>query len=771
MIKNQLTLVLRHFSRRKLASCIILFSIGIAISISTLLYSFIQRETRTDQFHSKVGAIYRLLSNDPFADTGTTLSFIRKDASDYVSTNYPEIKRVCKITDLSPNGVMIDHAADSYDKAIVIAVDTSFYNMFDYPFLRTGRNMGSDPSGITITEQLALKIFGQTDVLGEVLIVHYDTLKINLTITGVMSTIIENTHFKFDALVPFDAFDQYLGASTTYLELNELALGKDVEAKISDDQQMPSLVGPGKCNYFLQPLPDIYFDKNNVKSFTTARDMDFIKALWLIIIFILFIGGFNFLNLFIISLVDRRKEFGIRKIQGATAVNIRVSIVFETFVYVFVGLVFSITISLLSLPVINQIFVSEISIGYLFKPAILGAVAILFAALVVIVSFVLTFYMNRIQPVSLLSEKSMVKISVNKGFFTLQFVISLALILSAVVIIKQVQFIKDKPLGFEREIIEIRLPREGKTSDLFSLKIKLDQHSLFKSVSLSSGNPVSGNQQIRFDLSDDEFYTTYFMEGDETLIETLGLHLTAGTVPSPSSGKDKVVNEKFVRYFNINDPIGSPVPGGEGEKIIGVVSDFNVASLRLEIPLYMIGYDEAPSRLLINYSGTQPDDAMQQIQVYWNEIFPNSPVAYSFLGDQLLSKHKDDLQFSRIAVTFSLVSILISCFGLFALAQSSCQKKGKEIAIRKSLGASSSDMIYLLITDLGKWVVLSFALGSIMGYLGIQRWMETFVYRTGIDWKVFAITATIGMFFFLTAISSQTLKAAKANPTKGLRYE
>lgn len=184
MIKNQLTLVLRHFSRRKLASCIILFSIGIAISISTLLYSFIQRETRTDQFHSKVGAIYRLLSNDPFADTGTTLSFIRKDASDYVSTNYPEIKRVCKITDLSPNGVMIDHAADSYDKAIVIAVDTSFYNMFDYPFLRTGRNMGSDPSGITITEQLALKIFGQTDVLGEVLIVHYDTLKINLTITG-----------------------------------------------------------------------------------------------------------------------------------------------------------------------------------------------------------------------------------------------------------------------------------------------------------------------------------------------------------------------------------------------------------------------------------------------------------------------------------------------------------------------------------------------------------------------------------------------------------
>jgi putative ABC transport system permease protein len=714
-----------------------------------------------------------LLSNDPFADNDKdkTLSFIKKDASNYVSTNYPEIKRICKITDLSPNGVTIDHAADSYDKAMVLAVDSSFYEMFDYPFLRTGRNMGSDPSGITITENFAVKIFGQTDVLGEILIVHYDTLRINFTVTGVLGTISENTHFKFDALVPFHALDQYLGASTTYLELHKLASAKDVEAKISDDQQMPSLVGPGKCDYFLQPLPDIYFDKNNVKSFTTAREMDFIKALWLIIIFILFIGAFNFLNLFIISLVDRRKEFGIRKIQGATAVNIRVSIVFETFVYVFVGLVVSIAISLLCLPVVNQIFVSEISIGYLFEPAILGAVAILFAALVLIVSFVLTFYMNRIQPVTLLNEKSMVKISLNKGFFTLQFVISLALILSAVVIIKQVQFIKDKPLGFEREIIEIRLPREGKSSDLFTLKTKLDQHSIFKSVSLSSGNPVSGNQQIRFDLNDKEFYSPYFMKGDEQLIKTLGLHLRAGTVPSPSSGNDKVVNEKFVRHFNISDPLGAPVPGGSGEKIIGVVSDFNVSSLRQEIPLYMIGYDEVPSRLLINYSGTQPDDAVQQLQVYWNEIFPNSPVTYTFLGDQLLSKHKDDLQFSRIAITFSLVSILISCFGLFALAQSSCQKKGKEIAIRKSLGASSGNMIYFLITDFGKWVVLSFTLGSIMGYFGIQSWMETFAYRIEIDWKVFAITSIIGMSFFLLAVSSQTLKAAKANPIKGLRYE
>lgn len=772
MIKNQLTLVLRHFSRRKLASLIIFFSIGIAISIATLLYTFIQRETRTDRFHSKVSSVYRLLSNDPFdGDKGKTLSFIKKDASDYVSTNYPEIKNVCKITDLSPNGITIDHASDSYDNAVVLAVDTSFYDMFDYPFLRTARNMGRDPSGITITEKLAVKIFGQTDVLGEDLIVHYDTLKINFTVTGVMGTIKENTHFKFNALVPFHALDQYLKASTTYLELQEQGSEKKVEAKISDDQQMPSLAGPGKCDYFLQPLPDVYFDKNNVKSFTTARDMDFIKALWLIIVFILFIGAFNFLNLFIISLVDRRKEFGVRKIQGATAVNIRASIVFEIFVYIFIGLIVSIAISLLCLPLINQIFVSEISIAYLFKPGILGAVAILFAALVLIVSFVLTFYMNRIQPVSLLNEKSMVKVGLNKGFFTLQFVISLALILSAVVIIKQVQFIKDKPLGFEREIIEIRLPKEGKFSDLSALKTKLEQHSLFKSVSLSSGNPVSGNQQIRFDLNDKEFYSAYFMQGDERLIKTLGLHLTAGTVPSPSTGEDKVVNEKFVRHFNINNPIGTPVPGGKGEKIIGVVSDFNVSSLKQEIPLYMIGYDEAPSRLLINYKGAHLDDARQQLQVYWNEIFPNSPITFAFLGDQLLSKHKDDLQFTRIAITFSLVSILISSFGLFALAQSSCQKKGKEIAIRKSLGASSGDMIFFLITDFGKWVALSIALGSIMGYFGIRHWMETFAYRIAIDWKVFAITSAIGMFFFLLAISSQTLKAAKENPTKGLRYE
>jgi putative ABC transport system permease protein len=771
MILKELALVFRHFTRRKLSSLIIILSIGIALSISMLLYTFIQRETLTDRFHSKAGLVYRLLSNDPFADKGKTLAFIKKDASDYVSTNYPEIRRVCKITELSANGVVIEHESDSFEEVMVLAVDTSFYNMFDYPFLQKAKNIGNVPSGIAITESLAQKIFGQTDVLGEDLTVHYDTLKLHFTITGVMGTMSENTHLKFNALVSFDGLDKYLRGSTTYIELYEPASRKDVEAKISDDVQMPSLVGPGKCDYFLQPLADVYFDKSNVRAFTIARSPEFIKALWLIVSFILLVGVFNFLNLFIISLVDRRKGFGVRRIQGATAANIRSSVAFEIFVYVFIALMVSIAFSIICLPVINAIFQSEVSVGYLFKPVILSAVAILVVGLILIVSLVLTFYINRIQPINLLNDKSMVKIGFNKAFFTLQFVISLALILSAVVIVKQVQFIKNKPLGFEREIIEARLPKGGKPSDLYTLKTKLNQHTLFKSVSLSNGNPVSANQQIRFELDDKEFYSPYFMAGDEGLIKTLGLQLKAGTVPSPSTGGDKVVNEKFIRHFNIEDPIGAPVPGGKGEKIIGVVSDFNVSSLKQEIPLYMIGYSEAPSRLLINYSGAPLDDAKHQIQVYWKEVFPNSPVTYSFLGEQLVSKHKDDLQFSRIIVTFSLVCIVMSCFGLFALAQSSCQKKGKEIAIRKSLGASTRSVVYVLITDFGKWVILSFGLASMLGYFGIRHWMETFAYRTNIDWPVFAITLGIGMCFFLLAISSETVKAAKANPINGLRYE
>lgn len=771
MITNQLNLVLRRFWKRRLPSIIIILSIGIAISISTLLYTFIQYETRTDRFHSQAGFVYRLLSNDPFADGDKTLSFIKKDASDYVASNFPEIRALCKITELSGNGVAVDHGTDTYEKVMVLAVDSSFYRMFDYPFLKTGKNIGRDHVGITITEKLALKIFGQVDVLGEELNIQYDTLRMLFTVTAVMGTTSENTHLNFDALVPFHTFDRYLGASTTYLQLDEHGLKKDVEAKISNDAQMPSLVGPGECDYFLQPLPDIYFDKSNVRKFTVARNVDFIKALWLIIFFILFIGAFNFLNLFIISLVDRRKELGVRKIQGASEGNIRAAMVFEIFVYLFIGLLVSVAISIICLPVVNQTFESEISVGYLFKPVILVAMAILFGALILVVSFVLTFYLNRIQPINLLSEKSTVRINFNKGFFTLQFVISLALILSAVVIIKQVQFIKNKPLGFERNIIELRLPKEGKVSDLLTLKTKLEQHSVFKNVSLSSGNPVSGNQQIRFDLDDKEFYSAYFMEGDDNLIKTLGLELKAGRGPSLSTGKDKVVNEKFVRHFHISDPIGAPIPGGNGEKIIGIVSDFNVSSLKQEIPLYMIGYNEAPSRILINYSGTKLDEVSLTLQAYWSEMFPNSPFTYSFLGDELLAKHKDDFQFGSIVITFSIVSILISCFGLFALAQSSCQKKGKEIAIRKSLGASILDVVYMLIIDFGKWITVSFAFAAIIGYFGIQRWMETFAYRTDIDWKVFVLTAAIGMFFFLLAISSQTVRAAKANPIKGLRHE
>jgi len=185
----------------------------------------------------------------------------------------------------------------------------------------------------------------------------------------------------------------------------------------------------------------------------------------------------------------------------------------------------------------------------------------------------------------------------------------------------------------------------------------------------------------------------------------------------------------------------------------------------------MIGYDGAPSRLLINYSGTRLDDAKEQLQLYWKEIFPDSPFICLFLGDQLVSKHKDDLQVSRIIIAFWLLSIVVSCFGLFALAQSTCRKKGSEIAIRKTLGASNQNVVYMLITDFGKWVVVSFSLGSVVGYLGIRSWMETFAYRTNIDWQVFAITFGVGMCFLLIAIGWQTFRVAKENPIRGLRYE
>ena len=646
-------------------------------------------------------------------------------------------------------------------------MDSSFYNIFDYPLLRTSNKLGNDPSGITITEKLARKIFGRVDVLGENLEVHFDTLEMPFTVAGVIDNVSENTHLKFDALVAFDAFDKYLQASTTYIELQERGSVKDVERKMSGDRQMPSLVGPGGCDYFLQPLSEVYFDLNNVKKFASARSREFIKAIWFVLFVVLVIGTFNFLNLFTTSLVDRRKEFAIRKIQGATSRNIRGALVLEILAYLAVGFGVSMVISFLCLPVVNQIFRSEISVGYLFKPLILGAVVILFAALVLIMSSVLTFYMNSVQAGTLVNDKSMVKTGLNKALFTLQFVVSLALIFSAVVIIKQMRFIKGKPLGFERQIIELRLPQEGKAADLHTLKTKVEQHSLFKSVSLSSGNPVSGNQEVRFDLNDKEFYSVYFMEGDEDLVETLGLHVTAGNGHLPSTGNDKVVNEKFVRYFNITDPIGSTIPGGKGEKIIGVVSDFNVSSLKKEIPLYMIGYKENSSRLLVNYSDASLDDTIPLLEVYWKEIFPNSPFIYSFLDDELLSKHAEDLQFSQIMTTFSLVSIVVSCFGLFALSRSSCQKKEKEIAIRKSLGASTRNVIYVLIADFGKWLILSFLLGSIVGYFGIGHWIEAFAYRVDIDWDVFAAS----LFFFLAAIGSQTIKAAKANPISGLRYE
>ena len=766
-LKISFLLFLRNISRRKISSLIILCSISVGIFISIMLFGFIQREKETDRFFGNSSNIFRLLSNDPFADSGT-LSYITKNVAEYVN-KYPEVENVCRVSELARGGVLIENNNQSLDGNMVVAVDKAFTDVFGLP-VNKRNDLVFSKNSIVLTESLATKIFGNIDPIGKELVVNYDTLKFPLAVSAILNFDHENTHFEFDALVDFSLFDSYISGASIYLNLNQNVDIEGLENKMSIDPSMPSLVGPGKCSYFFQKLSDIYFDLSNRRPFTKTRDPNFIFISWIIILLISVIATFNFINLHALSLVDRQKEFGLKKIVGASFSKVSIGVGFEVFLFLTSGLLVSVVLLIFFIPTFNDFFNTQLSFSYFFNSHVLIGIITFFMILILTVSGIMSFLIQKIKPIRLINGQNKNGFKVNKLFFASQFFISSALIFCAINIIKQVNFIESKPLGFDRDIIEMKLPKGSSKSKMSLLKEELTKFSQINKskLSVTSGNPISGNRIIRYDLGGDEFYTPYFMEGDEDLITTLGLEIEIGSQTNSKNGK--IVNRKLVKYFNLADPIGKVLPGTIDQQIGSVVNDFNVASLKSEIPLYIIGYNEVGTRLLINFKEMNLEELKTVLLSTWTKVFPDYPFQYTIINDELLSKHKGDLFLSKLIVAFAFLSILISSFGLYSLAKSDCQSKEKEIAIRKSLGAPVTSIINLFLFDFGKWILFSFTLASVAGYFVIQDWLNKFAFHTNINWISYLLTALIVCVLSGIAVSNETIKSSLKNPVSSLHH-
>jgi putative ABC transport system permease protein len=441
----------------------------------------------------------------------------------------------------------------------------------------------------------------------------------------------------------------------------------------------------------------------------------------------------------------------------------------EIGLYSLLSLVLTGLVIILVVPTFNSIFGSALSVEYFLRAGVLAQVAaILFISSLILVG-IISHKQWQMKPVELVNNK-LAKIRFNQGLFTLQFAVSTILATCSITIVKQINHIETAPLGFSRNLIQLGAPGFQFSDRFPALKHRVLQLPDVNGVTITGGNPISANSIVRLELEDGSSYSPYLFVGDEDLVNTMQLELIEGTVPSPQN-EGNLVNETMVRTFDLTHPIGKTTPGTEG-KIVGIVRDFTIGSFREPVPPVIISsYKEEGKALLINYSGDDLKGLLAQLRSEWERVFPNDNFDYRIIQEDLLETHKEDIFLFRVVTLFSVVSIILSCFGLFALSWAMTQNRRREIGIRKVLGATTTDVLHLVTISFAKRIALAFAIAVPVGYYLMDKWLAGFITRINLGAEIFIMSAIIMTIISAVTLSLQTLQAVFTNPVQEIRKD
>ncbi|HZY79651.1 MAG TPA: ABC transporter permease [Cyclobacteriaceae bacterium] len=769
MLPYTLKLALRHFFRRRIYSSIIVMSLTVGFACTCLLVSFLIAESNADSFHPKKDRIYEITSSG-FAERQGRIAYTFRETHGYL-LNYPEVENACQVSDVQRAEILIGENATSLN---VIAVDTSFFSMFDFPLVAGIKKVV--PGGMMITTEKAQQLFGTQDVLGRTIDIRGGSereIRKEVTITGIVGKPREKSHLRFDGLISMAVFDageeSNRPGGANYVLLRENTDPVEFMTKYNKDPLRPTIMGPGKMDFILHPITEAYFLSANTLGFMQTRGETFIWVGWIVCGLILFMAGFNFVNLFLLSIQERKRETGIQKTLGISLWQTLRAAATEATVYIGVSVVLSAVLTSAIMPLFNNALTADVEFTYMSRLQPLAIIVSIIAVLMFIVIVLTTIKQRRTVPVSMMRNVS-AKVRFSKLFFTLQFFVSITLCVCSVTIIKQMKFVEESSVGFNRNILQMNAPRNEKDQRITEFKNRLLQIPEVEHAAQASGNPISGNMIIAFTWEGKEM-SSYAFEGDENFAKALDLQLVEGTLELKNVG-DKLVNESLVKLFDMKDPIGMRVPGvpkSEEHRIVGVVKDFTCVSFKTEIPPVIISYKASAKNLLVDYGGNDLSVLLPKLKTAWTEFFPDYYFDYKVIQDDLMKKYSEESLFYKVVLAASITTMVISCFGLFALSWAVIRSRAKEMSIRKVFGAGAANILGLLTVSFAKRLLLAFILAVPVGYYVMNLWLTRFVYKVEVDSWVFVTTGGALAIIAIVTLGIQTLKASLSSPLKDIK--
>jgi putative ABC transport system permease protein len=800
MVRNYLITAYRSLKNRPGITAINVLGLAVGLAACLLIGLWVQQQLSYDAFHPKADNVYRVALDVEMQGRQLSAPVAPAPMASTLRRDVPEVEAAVRLRGQPEVSVQIGDRGFTEDR--VYAADSSFFSVFSgFELLRGNPETAlTNAEAVVLTQSTAERYFGQTDVMGQTIQIDGATRRV----TGVIADVPPTSHFQFDLLMRLQVPPQLeatwmANSFHTYVRLredhNRTAFAEKLQGFVETyvgPQAAEALGVPAgqwlsqnEWRYFPQRLTEIYLHSDLQDEMEAVGSIAYVWTFSAVALFILLIACINFTNLVTARATERAGEVGMRKALGAQPGQLVGQFLGEALLTTSTAFVIAIIIASAALPSFNNLAGTQLSLSTLVTGP-LGLGALVGVALVSLVAGSYpAFVLSSFRPAEVLKGADRSRSSgpgrwLRQGLVVVQFTVSIALIVGTLVVWNQFDYIQTKRLGLDKEhvvAIEQSQPLEDQ-QDTFKDEVR----QLQGVVGVGGTDRIFDNMNNTFAFFPDdrpgENIALGSVEVDHHFVDVMDIEVTTGRNFDPARTTDTtaaLVNQAAVEALGWDDPIGHTLgvePNDESPyRVVGVVENFHLRSLRQRIDPLVLTLSETPNQVLVRMQPGATSETLAGLEATWQTFAPGTPLSYDFLDARFDALHADTQRMARLFIIFAGLAIAIACFGLFGLATYTAQRRKKEVGIRKALGATATQIVHLLSVDFLKLVGVAFAVAAPLAYWAMQRWLQDFAYRTDIGVGLFLGAGALAFAIALLTVGTQALRAARLDPATTLRDE
>ena len=784
MLRNYLLIAFRNFVKFRGYALINLLGLSIGIASTWIIFLYLRFEFSYDSFHPRSEEIYYMDTHMKIGDSEMIFVNTPLPLQGLIEANLPEVALSVPSINRGAKMYTADNPTFIANERSILYTQEAFLEMFRFPLIQGDRGALNSPFNLLITESLAKKYFGDTQALGKTMYVSLNDSAQAFTIQGILKDVPPNSNFQFQALASLSTLrpeSPEVGwgsfSSSTYLSIppgpNLDTLSSKLVRLTKEVANKSYWVENNSFEFAFNPILEKHLGAGSLSGNSKKRTL---LSFGIVAILILLMASINYLNMSTARATMREQEIGIRKVLGAKRHQLSGQFFFEALCYSLLAAVLGVLLADLALPYFFDILGKSFTPNLWRHPITWLSIVILGVSTGILAGVYPALHLSSLGNIAERFQQKREQTLLRKILATFQFTIATLLITGVIIVSEQIRFMQGVDLGFEKEqLMYVQLSSNPSLNKTLVLKNELEKLPQVKVASLGSGtmDGASGGRTINISPTREEMVQT--INVDEDLDDAMGFKMALGQWFEGNSDKGSyLVNEAFVKEFELEDPIGMPLDYEHSSgKIIGVVKDFYFGSLAYNInPLVLQHVDSSyTNHVALKLAGGDPLQTIAAIQETWHTVFPGEVFEYDFLDEKLMQIYDDEKRFARIIGIFTGLAILISCLGLLALIAFTASRRSKEVGIRKILGASIRDIAILLNKSFFALIGISFLIAIPLSWWLGNQWLESYANRIELGPVFFLAAIVTVLFIAVLTVSYFTLKAAREDPVHALRYE